>query len=258
METVAFYSYKGGVGRSLLLLNSARFLALTGRRVVALDLDFEAPGLHYKFNVDERIQTGAVRLLSRSLDDDLPTLDDVREACVEVPTAGVEQGGLRLLAAGPAPKRAYWADLRRLDEQLRSNAEVGLLEAVVDLQARIEEAWNPDVLLIDARTGITGLGGIATMALSDRVVLVTTRARESVDGVRAVADSLRATPSLRPGERKLEFVVSLVQETEAMGDRELKEALGDYFELSNDPIDGQAERMIEADWVRHMWPERPL
>jgi len=48
VETVAFYSYKGGVGRSLLLANAARFLATLGKGVVALDFDFEAPGLHYK------------------------------------------------------------------------------------------------------------------------------------------------------------------------------------------------------------------
>src|SRR5580658_5977806 len=48
METVAFYSYKGGVGRSLLLANAARFLATLGKSVVALDFDLEAPGLHYK------------------------------------------------------------------------------------------------------------------------------------------------------------------------------------------------------------------
>ena len=44
METIAFYSYKGGVGRSLLVANAARFLGMLGKRVVALDLDFEAPG----------------------------------------------------------------------------------------------------------------------------------------------------------------------------------------------------------------------
>jgi CobQ/CobB/MinD/ParA nucleotide binding domain len=48
MYTVTFYSYKGGVGRSLLVANCALYLAQLGFRVVALDLDLEAPGLHYK------------------------------------------------------------------------------------------------------------------------------------------------------------------------------------------------------------------
>lgn len=244
MDTVAFYSYKGGVGRSLLLGNTARFLALTGRRVVALDLDFEAPGLHYKLGVEEKVETGAVRLLQRSLDGDLPTLDDVRNATVEVPMPATHGGWLRLVAAGPAPKGEYWADLGRLHELLLANQDAGLLEAVLDLQARIEDAWSPDVLLVDARTGVTGLGGIATMAVCDRVVLLTTRSRESLDGILAVAESLRATPTLRGEMRRLEFLVSRVQGTEVVDDRELGEALGEYSELPNDRYDGGAERHL--------------
>jgi Mrp family chromosome partitioning ATPase len=65
VETVAFYSYKGGVGRSLLLANAAQFLATLGKRVVALDFDFEAPGLHYKFSgiARDRISGGVVPYL---------------------------------------------------------------------------------------------------------------------------------------------------------------------------------------------------
>src|SRR5436309_1062165 len=51
-ETVAFYSYKGGVGRSLLLANVAVILAQAGRRVVCVDLDLDAGGLHTILGVD--------------------------------------------------------------------------------------------------------------------------------------------------------------------------------------------------------------
>ena len=40
-----FYSFKGGVGRSMALLNVAYALAGRGRHVLMLDLDLEAPGL---------------------------------------------------------------------------------------------------------------------------------------------------------------------------------------------------------------------
>lgn len=43
---VAFYSYKGGVGRSLALANTGVKLAMRGHRVLLVDLDLEAPGLH--------------------------------------------------------------------------------------------------------------------------------------------------------------------------------------------------------------------
>jgi MinD-like ATPase involved in chromosome partitioning or flagellar assembly len=43
---VTFYSFKGGVGRSMALVNVATELARKGRRVLVVDLDLEAPGLH--------------------------------------------------------------------------------------------------------------------------------------------------------------------------------------------------------------------
>ena len=51
MRTITFYSYKGGVGRSLLVANAARYLSTLGKKVFALDLDLQAPGLHYKFEL---------------------------------------------------------------------------------------------------------------------------------------------------------------------------------------------------------------
>ncbi len=40
-----FYSYKGGVGRSMALVNVAALLAKWGKRVLIVDWDLEAPGI---------------------------------------------------------------------------------------------------------------------------------------------------------------------------------------------------------------------
>ena len=40
-----FYSFKGGVGRSLAVMNVAYTLAGRGRHVLVVDMDLEAPGL---------------------------------------------------------------------------------------------------------------------------------------------------------------------------------------------------------------------
>ena len=49
MKTITFYSYKGGVGRTLALSNVAIRLAELGKNVCVLDFDLEAPGLNFKF-----------------------------------------------------------------------------------------------------------------------------------------------------------------------------------------------------------------
>src|ERR671929_1102141 len=48
-EIITFYSYKGGTGRSMALANVAWILASNGKRVLAMDWDLEAPGLHRYF-----------------------------------------------------------------------------------------------------------------------------------------------------------------------------------------------------------------
>ncbi|MEJ7767484.1 MAG: hypothetical protein WKF89_06715 [Chitinophagaceae bacterium] len=49
-----FYSYKGGVGRSMAMANVAEWLHMQGKEVIIVDWDLEAPGLEsYFFREDE-------------------------------------------------------------------------------------------------------------------------------------------------------------------------------------------------------------
>ena len=49
MKVIAFWSYKGGTGRSLACANTAYALAKMGYNVAVIDADIEAPGLLFKF-----------------------------------------------------------------------------------------------------------------------------------------------------------------------------------------------------------------
>ncbi len=52
MRVVTFYSYKGGVGRTLAAVNYALYLRGLRRKVVLIDFDLEAPGIDSKFLID--------------------------------------------------------------------------------------------------------------------------------------------------------------------------------------------------------------
>ncbi len=218
METVAFYSYKGGVGRTLLVANTAQFLAMCGRRVVAVDLDLEAPGLHQKLASRETLARAKSGKLRGVVDELLETIEgkpshkNFRGALVEIDVSGGAKGSLLVLPAGSAPSHKYWATFERLNGALRSNSrEGGLAEAILELQARIDEELSPDFLLIDSRTGITELGGLATSLLADRVVCLTTTAPESIDGTRVVADALRTAPRLKSQRAiQIDFLITRV------------------------------------------------
>ena len=57
---VTFYSYKGGVGRSMALANVAEWFRLQGLRVVMVDWDLEAPGLESFFSAADSKERKAI------------------------------------------------------------------------------------------------------------------------------------------------------------------------------------------------------
>jgi len=200
METVAFYSYKGGVGRSLLLANAARFLATLGKGVVALDFDFEAPGLHYKLgnaaSSEALPEGGAVPYLIATAEG-ATSPPPLEKHLVSLPVPSSSEGWLRLMPAGPAPRQAYWTAFKELGEKLHFGDPSGEgFMALLDLQARIDDELKPDYLLIDARTGVTELGGLATTILADTVVCMFVPNQESLDGTLAIVEALKAAPRL--------------------------------------------------------------
>lgn len=207
---------------------------------MVVDLDLEAPGLHYKLAL-RAPSHGVVSMLSSILGDSESTGDLDRYA-VSMPLPDDCRGKLNALLAGPAPSPPYWNQVRSL-HRIALGGE-GLLEAILELQARIREHFAPDYLLVDARTGVTELGGLATTAMADRVVLVATPNLESIEGTKAVADALRRAPTLGNRERSLHFVVSRVQGGEALDWTAVEEAFGEWSRLPNEPRDGAAERFL--------------
>ena len=91
---VTFYSYKGGVGRSMALANVAWLLSTKyGKKVLVVDWDLEAPGLHRFFGIASKdIKVGLIDLfeeykaLLKEVKGSLPTkLVDLKQCFVDVP-----------------------------------------------------------------------------------------------------------------------------------------------------------------------------
>ncbi|MGA2145282.1 MAG: hypothetical protein ABSH49_09990 [Bryobacteraceae bacterium] len=270
METVAFYSYKGGVGRSLLLANAARFLATLGKGVVALDFDFEAPGLHYKLGAPQHsdlasaFNGGAVPYLNATAGGTTaPPPLAAHMLGLPVPPGG--DGWLRLMPAGPAPRQEYWAAFKELGERLRLGDPSGRgFMALLDLQARIADELKPDYLLIDARTGVTELGGLATTILADTVVCMFAANQESLDGTLVVVEALKAAPRLA-NQKPIRVVPALSRTTAKPPDEERfakgvkrlldlgegKKGQGDTgsapFALPHDDAFGASERVVGGE-----------
>jgi hypothetical protein len=218
MKTIVFYSYKGGTGRSLLLANYARYLALCGRRVFILDCDLEAPGLHHKFASYGMYH--ATNLSSDSAENGMPPLGLVdylpkarsHASTVLHPPLSVpesleeyvtqlrmgELDSVFFMPAGRAPEPRYaqsvlsidWKELFPPWDPDDPKPAIGV-PLFADLKDRIAAAYRPDFLLIDSRTGITDIGSIAVRRLADSFVCLFLSNPENIEGTRAIVRSLR-------------------------------------------------------------------
>jgi tetratricopeptide (TPR) repeat protein len=193
VEVVTFYSYKGGVGRTLLLAWMARALAARGKRVLALDLDLEAPGLPTKLRPESapRVGFGVVDLLVRFQGGASPPTD-LAQWCLPVAT---ERGSLWLLPAGAAPSTAYWQALSRISwDSLFAERAADGARFFLWLRDALAKAVEPDFLLIDARAGVTEMGAAAVGLLADTVIAVTNTSPESKMGLREVLRAAMGSP----------------------------------------------------------------
>src|SRR6266446_6123687 len=195
-----FYSYKGGVGRSMALASVAAVIASEGYRVLVVDWDLEAPGLEVYFQnaskvVGEPAKTpGVVDLLTAHAKGDPISW---RECLLH---AKFFDQSLDIISAG-RKSDDYRRQLRQLDwDTLFREHRIG--NYVNDLR----EEWRSkyDFVLIDSRTGITDIGDICTVLLPDVLVLLFVTNRQSVDGVKDAMDrALRARSKLPVNRSKL-------------------------------------------------------
>ncbi len=198
MRTITFYSYKGGTGRTLLLANLAVLAASLGRRVVAMDFDLEAPGLPYKFGRAELPRADGLVGWMRDFFVASEPPASLMDYVVDLPLRRrfIADGWLKMMPSGRAPSPNYFQDLERLhlDHRLDQGEAI---DALVDLQDTIEADLDAELLLIDARTGITPTNAVTTHVLADDVVALTLRIQEQLDGTRSVLRSLKQLDSLR-------------------------------------------------------------
>ena len=173
---VAFYSFKGGVGRTTTTALTALTLAREGKRVVVIDLDLEAPGIEGYFfapgDEEGQPEAGVVDyVLERELLGEAykPDIDDFVLPYSDAAIAA--SGGSLLIVSSGRLDETYMERLGRINL-----ADIGRKRGTANpLRALINDvvAWRPaDIVLVDCRTGFTDLGGITLNGLSTLDVLV--------------------------------------------------------------------------------------
>ncbi len=208
MYVTTFYSFKGGVGRTMALVNSAVELANRGRRVVAVDFDLEAPGLD-SFGILRPGQPGPglVDFVHQYLESGRSP--DARDFMYRARNVGDKGGELWIMPAG-AGRKDYQERFRKLDWMEVYDRYDGYL-LFEDLKAQWDKALEADWVFVDSRTGHTDTGGICTRQLPDAVVVVFFPNEQNRRGLKAVVREIRAEADTARKKRiELHFVMSHV------------------------------------------------
>ena len=182
MHVVTFYSYKGGVGRTLSLVNVAFELAARGKRVLVVDFDLEAPGIP-SYEVFPRIRQtpGIVDYVTAYLSSGIAP--DVRDYIAE----SAEQN-LWVMPAGKADAN-YGVRLSAIDWQTLYSKNDGYL-LFEDMRSQWKTVLNADYVLIDSRTGHSDIGGICTRQLPDVVVACFFPNMQNIYGMSSVVKTI--------------------------------------------------------------------
>lgn len=173
---LTFFSCKGGVGRSTALAIVASDLSERGKNVMIVDLDLEAPGIgSILLGPDDLPELGVLDYLIESRMDGLSDSD--LETCLAPSPLTAGRGLIEIMPAlgsrghaNPAevlPKlgRAY---LDRFDED---GNPISYLSQVRELIAKLDARGKSDVILVDARAGLSEASAPAVIGLGGDVLL---------------------------------------------------------------------------------------
>lgn len=263
-EVISFYSFKGGVGRTMALVNIAYLLARTPttpesiptrRRVLMIDWDLESPGLHY-YLYREGLPSGKAGLaqLLRAAG-----LASPRQSA-RIPSEPEFEASLSNLALDEffhrvdefRPDLDLWfmphsssASSRLHDDLLGLDwraIDAAAPWAIPCLTARLAECF--DYVLIDARTGMSDVGFTSGGLIPDKMVFVFTHNRQSSHGASGYFHKMLPTraANIEAGYSKPLGVFPLP----SMIQQGIPQFLDDWFRNQNYGIAGCLHRLLQG------------
>ncbi len=168
---IVFFSIKGGVGRSTALAATAWHLAQVGKRVLVLDLDLESPGLSAALlPPDRQPMYGITDWLVEDLVDNGNVVFDSMVATSNLS----HDGEIHVVPAHGAEHGEYIAKLGRVwmpkvqADGTRETWSVRLGRLLKALESRVQ----PDVILIDSRSGIDEIASACITDMGANLILL--------------------------------------------------------------------------------------
>lgn len=181
---VAFHSYKGGVGRTKIMVAVGALLAMKGHRVGMLDFDLDASSLATIFRAD------AGGLEDRHLLQILARRDPsmVIDAMQDVTPFLIERFGRSPLGNGCLKYIPTIPDPNIADDIIYRDPMVFTVRRILETSI---QAGGVDTLLLDLRPGYSRVSAVVFPCV-DKAVVVTRLDRSNIEGLRVVVPHMVA------------------------------------------------------------------
>jgi len=200
-KIITFYSYKGGVGRTMALANAACQLANKhGLDVIAVDWDLEAPGLHYYFDfTDQELENkpGLIDYLydfvsevKKGQDGKVPDLNKYLTKPKQHISKKIRNGSVTLLTCGMTNK-SYMSRVQNF-RWSRFYEDFEGYQIIETLKKQLLEHSN--ITLIDSRAGQADISSTSTIQLPDALMFFFTSNKQSLEGTANLARKIKKHP----------------------------------------------------------------
>ncbi len=164
---VAVFGIKGGVGCSTALAVWAWHLAKSGKRVLAVDLDLESPGLGQillpksnmpDFGVADWLVEDAVGQADASLSSDMVNTS---------PLVSSAEGEIRVVPCAGSRENDYIGKLSRayMGRSSKDGESSDFADRLARMLDALEQQEKPDIVLLDSRAGMHDIAAIAITRL---------------------------------------------------------------------------------------------
>jgi len=173
-KIIAFHSYKGGTGKTLLSINLAALCANRGKSVALLDLDFRAPSLHATFKVPDR---------EYWLNDYLNGVCEIKKVLVDMTQIYTKRGRLLVGLANPSTEA-----IREMTAKDRK-WEMKALGRLLSLKTSLLSDMSLDYVIFDTSPGLQ-YSSINAIVSADVVLVISGMDISDIKGTKRMIDEL--------------------------------------------------------------------
>ena len=194
----AFWSLKGGVGRTTALIVTAVHLARLGRHVLIVDMDLEAPGLGPTLLLPEELPKFG------TLDWFVETVVRGRDALkvTDLIATVVVEGAIGTLSVVPAlgriaeshPENTISKLGRAYLEDVDENGQTSFLEKTAIFADWLLKSNGFDTLLLDVRAGLNEATPAALLGVGADILMFGTNSSQTFQGYRCFLSHLKGFP----------------------------------------------------------------